>query len=251
MRKMITATGMALLSIGVVASVQAEPVSNAGQVTLAEAALSATTTATGPVAPIETAAAARRKGPKIKEKEAMDTSRVANPSTTGAPVADSPIVPIAAPAAARTGRPKEKEKTATDTSRVANPPTTTEPVAQPTERRRKGPKERDDDVSTRTGRPKERDPTPMDTSRTGGRPKERDDTPHDTSRTGGTDGSSTAPATTTPNPSGERAIRKNVVPKATSTKSRGSNLLLPALGGAAAIAAIIAATSGNDRPASP
>jgi hypothetical protein len=109
---------------------------------------SPTTAANGPVAPIETAAAARRKGPKIKEKEATNY-RVANPSTPGAPAADVPIAPIDAPESARTGRPKEKVKEAG--GRVASPPATTEPVAPPTERRRRGPKIRDD--------------TPRDTSR--------------------------------------------------------------------------------------
>jgi hypothetical protein len=195
MRKMITATGMALLSIGVVATVQAEPVSNAGQVTLAEAA------------PVDASTAARRKGPKVKVKEI--STRVANPPATGAPAADAPIAPTDAPDAARTGRPKERDKEVS--TRVANPTPATEPVAQPTEKRRKGPKERDDPVldTSRTGRPKERDDTPRDTSRTG-RPKERDDSPHNR-----------------------------------------TSLLLPALSGAAAIAAIIVATSGNDRPTSP
>lgn len=158
----------------------------------------ASASSSGPVAPIETAAAARRKGPKVKVKEAMDTSRVANPPTTTEPVAQ--------PEAARTGRPKERDPTPTNDS-VASPPATTEPVAQPTERRRKGPKVRDDPV--------------RDTSRTG-RPKERDD-----------------------------SVRTHTKRSRATTPSRGSNLLLPALGGAAAIAAIIVATSGNDRPASP
>ena len=99
--------------------------------------------ASGPVAPIEIAAAARRKGPKIKEKEATN-DRVANPPATTDPVTPAqtgtPVAPIGAPDAARTGRPKIKTKTAEDTGRAANPPTTTEPVDQPTERRRKGPK---------------------------------------------------------------------------------------------------------------
>lgn len=170
---------------------------------------SPTAAASGPVAPIAAPEAARAGRPKIRSK--MATGRVASPPTTTEPTADAPVAPIAAPEAARTGRPKIRDKTPTNDS-VASPPATTEPVVQPTERRRKGPKERDDPVSTRTGAP------------------------------------TSDPATTTPNPSGERAIRKNVVPKATSGRS---NLLLPALGGAAAIAAIVAATSGNDRPASP
>ncbi len=165
-----------------------------------------TTTANGPVAPIAAPEAARTGRPKIKTKTASDTSRVASPPTTTAPVT-APIAPIASPEAARTGRPKERDKTPMDTGRAANPTPAADPVAQPSERRRRGPKVRDDSVS--------------DTSRTG-RPKERDPTPHN--RTGG--GSATSP-------------------------SRGSNLLLPALGGAAAIAAIVAATSGNDRPTSP
>lgn len=194
MSRVITATGMALLSIGIVAPVQAQPVSSAGQVAL--------DTAATPVA----TEAARRKGPKIKEKTATDTSRVANPPTTGAPAADAPIP---APEAVRTGRPKIKVKTPTN-DRVTNPAPATEPVATP--------------ETARTGRPKVRDKTPMDTSRTGGRPKERDDDARDTSRTGGT-------SVTTP--------------------KRGTNLLLPALGGAAAIAAIVVTTSGNDKPSSP
>jgi hypothetical protein len=241
MSKMITATGMALLSIGIVATVQAQPVSNAGQVTLAEAApVDASTAArrkgpkvkvkeistrvanppattdpvtptqTGaPVAPIDAPEAARRKGPKVKVKEAMDTSRIATPTPTE-PTTSTPIAPIDAPDAARTGRPKERDKEIS--TRVAEPAPATEPVAQPTERRRKGPKERDDpvlDTSRTGGRPKERDDDARDTSRTG-RPKERDDSPHNR-----------------------------------------TSLLLPALGGAAAIAAIIVATSGNDRPTSP
>jgi hypothetical protein len=181
---------------------------------------SASTTANGPVAPIASPEAARRKGPKEKRKEA--TARVANPSTPGVPAADVPIAPIDAPDAARTGRPKEKEKEATNDS-VASPAATTEPVAPPTERRRRGPKVRDDPVrdTSRTGRPKERDKPASDTSRTG-RPKERDDD-----------------------------VSTSTKRSSATTPSRGSNLLLPALGGAAAIAAIIAATSGNDRPASP
>jgi hypothetical protein len=179
--------------------------------TSGNAAPTAPTSASGPVAPIETAAAARRKGPKVKVKEAMDTSRVANPPATTDPVTPAQtgasVAPIDAPEAARRKGPKIKVKEIS--TRVEEPAPATEPVAQPTERRRKGPKERDDDVSTRTGRPKERDPTPMDTSRTG-RPKEGDDSPH--SRT---------------------------------------SLLLPVLGGAAAIAAIVAGASGGGKPASP
>lgn len=188
MSRVITATGMALLSIGIVAPVQAQPVSSAGQVAL--------DTAATPVA----AEAARRKGPKIKEKTATDTSRVANPPTTADPVA---------PETARTGRPKEKVKEIS--TRVANPAPSTEPVAQP--------------EAARTGRPKERDKTPMETSRTGGRPKERDDEPRPPLRV-------SDPATP-------------------STPKRGTSLLLPALGGATAIAAIVVATSGNDKPSSP
>jgi hypothetical protein len=88
---------------------------------------SPTTAANGPVAPIETAAAARRKGPKIKEKEATN-DRVANPSATGAPAADVPIAPIGAPESARTGRPKESDKEIS--TRVAEPAPATELVAQ-------------------------------------------------------------------------------------------------------------------------
>jgi hypothetical protein len=62
------------------------------------------------------------------------TTDPATPTQTTAPVA-----PIDAPEAARTGRPKEKEKEATNDS-VENLTPATEPVAQPTERRREGPK---------------------------------------------------------------------------------------------------------------
>jgi hypothetical protein len=136
------------------------------------------------------------------------TSGSATPAGTTA--ATGPIAPITAPTAARTGRPKvlsEQPNARTGGGpkvrdpgprpplRVSDPATqapASEPVAQPTERRRKGPKERDDPVSTRTGRP-----------------KERDDSPHNR-----------------------------------------SSLLLHALGGAAAIAAIVAGTSGNGKPES-
>jgi hypothetical protein len=178
--------------------------------TSGSAAPSTSASASGPVTPIASPEAARRKGPKVKVKEAMDTSRVANPPATTDPVTaaqtGAPVAPIDAPDAAQRKGPKIKVKEIS--TRVGEPAPATEPVAQPTEKRRKGPKERDDDV--------------LDTSRTGGRPKERDDD-----------------------------VSTSTKRSSATTPSRGSNLLLPALGGAAAIAAIIVATSGNDRPASP
>ena len=99
-------------------------------------------TANGTVAPIASPEAARRKGPKVKVKDA--TARVANPTPIGEPTADAPVAPIASPEAARTGRPKIRDKEVS--TRGANPATTTEPVATP--------------EAERTGRPKERDPTP-------------------------------------------------------------------------------------------
>ncbi len=177
---------------------------------------SPTRAANGSVAPIETTTAARRKGPKIKEKEATN-DRVANPTPTTGPVA-----PTAAPEAARTGRPKEKVKEVS--TREANPPPATEPVAQPTERRRKGPKVRDDDL--------------RDTSRTG-RPKERDDSPRDTSRT-------EAPA-----PETQPAGRRKEGPKGDGSHGRTATtpLIIGALGAATVLALVV--SSGNDRPASP
>ena len=173
---------------------------------------STSVSANGPVAPIETAAAARRKGPKIKEKEATN-DRVANPPATTDPVTPAqtgtPVAPIDAPDAARSKgvstRPKVLD--AQPNARVADPAPAAEPVAAP--------------EAARTGRPKERDKPASDTSRTG-RPKERDD-----------------------------SVRTHTKRTRATTPSRGTNLLLPALGGAAAIAAIIVATSGNGSPASP
>ena len=134
---------------------------------------SPTTAANGQVAPIETAAAARRKGPKIKEKEATN-DRVANSSATGAPAADVPIAPIRAPEAARTGRPKERDKEIS--TRVEEPAPATEPVAQSTERRREGPK--GDEGSGRTA------PSPApDTQPTGRRKGPKGDGSHDRTAT--------------------------------------------------------------------
>lgn len=211
MSRMITATGMALLSIGVVVSVQAQPVSVAGQVTLESVTTPAATDAV------------RRKGPKVKVKDA--TGRVANPATaTGLATQAQTGTPVA-PEAARTGRPKIKTKTATDTSRVVNPAPVAVPVAPISA-----------PEAARTGRPKEKEkeatsdsvanpstttnPTAPETERTG-RPKERDD-----------------------------SVRTHTKRSRATTPSRGSNLLLPALGGAAAIAAIVVATSENDKPSS-
>ena len=92
------------------------------------------------VAPKPAPVAARSKGPKLRDK----VDRVTGPSPTTDPATPAqtatPVAPIDAPDAARTGRPRIKTKTAEDTGRAANPPTTTDPVAQPTERRREGPK---------------------------------------------------------------------------------------------------------------
>jgi hypothetical protein len=183
---------------------------------------SASTTANGPVAPIASPEAARRKGPKEKRKEA--TARVANPSTPGVPAADVPIAPIDAPDAARTGRPKEKEKEATNDS-AASSSATTEPVTPPTERRRRGPKVRDDPV--------------YDTSRTGGRPKERDPTP-----------TNDRVANPLPAPEAERTGR-GAKPKGAVDHGRASStpLIIGALGAATILALVV--SSGNDRPASP
>jgi hypothetical protein len=177
---------------------------------------STSASATGPVAPIAAPEAARTGRPKIKTKTPMDTSRVANP-----PVAAEPVAPIDTPEAARTGRPKERDKTPTNDS-VANPPATPEPVDQPTERRRKGPKERDDDLSTRTGRPKERDPTPTNDR----------------------------VANPLPAPEAERTGR-GAKPKGDVDHGRTSStpLIIGALGAATILALVV--SSGNDRPASP
>jgi hypothetical protein len=220
MSKMITATGMALLSIGVVASVQAQPVSNAGQVTLAEAA------------PVDASTAARRKGPKEKRKEA--TARVANPSTPGVPAADVPIAPIDAPDAARTGRPKEKEKEATNDS-VASPPATTEPVAQPTERRRKGPKGA---VGS--------DAQGLTTPPTDAQPTER--------RREGPKGAGSHGRTETPAPDTQPAERRKEGPKGDHSsdhqgRTSATPLIIGALGAATILALVV--SDGNDRPASP
>jgi hypothetical protein len=94
---------------------------------------SASTTANGPVAPIAAPEAARTGRPKIKTKTPMDTSRVANPSA-----ATEPVAPIDTPEAARRKGPKIKVKEIS--TRVGEPAPVTEPVAQPTERRREGPK---------------------------------------------------------------------------------------------------------------
>lgn len=201
--------------------------------TSGSAAPSATTSANGPVAP----EAARTGRPKIKTKTATN-GRLANPPPTTDPATTAqttaPIAPIDAPDAARTGRPKVRDKTPMDTSRVENPTPATEPVAAP--------------VAERTGRPKERDPTPTNdrvanptpapTEKRRKGPKVRDDPVRDTSRTG-------RPKER------DDSVRTHTKRSRATTPSRGSNLLLPALGGAAAIAAIIVATSGNDRPASP
>ncbi len=161
------------------------------------------------------------------------TSGNAVPSPTAA--ASGPVAPIAAPEAARTGRPKEREKMAT--GRVASPPTTTEPtadapvapIASPEAARRKEvstqPKMLDAEPKARVANPATTtEPVATPEAERPGRPKIRGKPASNTSRTGS--GSATTP-------------------------SRGSNLLIPALGGAAAIAAIVAATSGNDRPTSP
>jgi hypothetical protein len=99
------------------------------------------TTASTTITPRPAPAAARKEGPKLRDKHlrqgrsvAPATTDPATPTQTTAPVA-----PIDAPEAARTGRPKEKEKEATNDS-VENLTPATEPVAQPTERRREGPK---------------------------------------------------------------------------------------------------------------
>jgi hypothetical protein len=171
---------------------------------------SAPTSASEPVTPIASPEAARRKGPKIKEKEAMDTSRVANPpATTDAATPTQtgvPVAPIDSPAAARTGRPKERDPTPTN-DRVANPTPATEPVAQPTERRRKGPKERDDDL-------------------------------HDTSRI------------ETPAPENQPAGRRKGPKPRTSSDHQGRTsatpLIIGALGAATALALVV--SSGNAKP---
>jgi hypothetical protein len=174
---------------------------------------SAPTSASEPVTPIASPEAARRKGPKIKVKEAMDTSRVANPPATTDPVTaaqtGAPVAPIDAPDAARRKGPKIKVKTPTNDS-VAEPAPATEPVAQPTERRRKGPKERDDDL-------------------------------HDTSRI------------ETPAPENQPAGRHKGPKPRTSSDHQGRTsatpLIIGALGAATALALVV--SSGNDRPASP
>jgi hypothetical protein len=173
---------------------------------------SSTTSASGPVAPIETAAAARRKGPKVKVKEAMDTSRVANPPATTDPVTPAqtgaPVAPIDAPEAARRKGPKIKVKEIS--TRVGEPTPATEPVAQPTERRRKGPKERDDPV--------------LDTRRI--------ETP--------------APET---QPTGRRKGPKGDVGSDHQGRTSATPLIIGALGAATVLALVV--SSGNDKPASP
>jgi hypothetical protein len=176
----------------------------------------------GPVAPIETAAAARRKGPKVKVKEAMDTSRVANPPTTTEPVAQ--------PETARTGRPKERDPTPTN-DRVAIPPTTTEPVAQPAERR-EGPKGAgSSDAQGLTTPPTDAQPT-----------ERRRNGPKDDGGHGRTE---------TPAPDTQPAGRRREGPKGAVDHGRTSTtpLIIGALGAATVLALVV--SSGNDRPASP
>jgi hypothetical protein len=188
---------------------------------------SASTTANGPVAPIASPEAARRKGPKEKRKEA--TARVANPSTPGVPAADVPIAPIDAPDAARTGRPKERDPTPTNDS-VASPPVTTEPVAQPTERRREGPKGDGSHGRTETPAP--------DTQPAGRRKK-------------GPKGDVDHGRTETPAPDTQPAGRRREGPKGAVDHGRTSTtpLIIGALGAVTVLALVV--SSGNDRPASP
>jgi hypothetical protein len=139
-------------------------------------------------------------------------------TTPPAQAADTATVaPNSAPAAARRGGPKGGGRDKELVGITATPAPDTQPAA----RRKEGPKGAgSSDAQGRT----EATPAPDSAPAEGRKKGPKGDVDH---------GRTESPATTTPNPSGERAIRKNIVPKATSAKSRGSNLLLPVLGGAA------------------
>ncbi len=183
------------------------------------------------VAPIDAPAAARRgRGPKEKTKELV--GRAAGPSTTTDTAttaqATGPVAPIDTPDAARTGRPKERDKEAT--GRVASPPATTEPVAQPTERRREGPKGDGDHGRTETPAP---DSTPAEGRREG--PK----------------GAVGHGRTEAPAPDTQPTGRRREGPKGAGGSGRTATtpLIIGALSAAAVLALVV--SSGNDRPASP
>lgn len=122
------------------------------------------------ISPIAAPDASRTGRPKVREK--MATGRIANPNSTSEPALATPITPITVPDAARTGRPKERDDGPSPPLRVGEPAMQSSPVN--TEKRRRGPKVRDDAVydtsrkvapetltapieapeSARTGRPK-------------------------------------------------------------------------------------------------
>lgn len=199
--------------------------------TSGSASPSTTTSTSGPVAPIETAAAARRKGPKIKEKTATDTSRVASPSPTE-PTISTPVAPIDAPEAARRKGPKEKVKEIS--TRVESPAPATEPVAQPEAARAGRPKIKEGhQTPLRVGDPATQTPAPTEKRREG--PK-------------GDEGSGRTAPTPAPDtqPTGRRKGPKG-------DGSHGRTATTPLIIGALSAAAILAlvVSGGNDRPASP
>jgi hypothetical protein len=229
---------------------------------------SATTSANGPVAPIETAAAARRKGPKIKVKEATN-DRVANPpATTDAATPTQtgvPVAPIDAPEAARSKGPKIRDKV--PMLRVENPNPVTEPVAPidaPDAARRGGPKGggRDKelvgitatpavDVAPAEGRRKE---GPKGDSGSGRTAAPATDTQPAARRKEGPKGAGSSDAQgrteATPAPDAQPAGRRKG-PKGDVGHGRTSTtpLIIGALSAAAVLALVV--SSGNDRPASP
>lgn len=191
---------------------------------------STSASANGPVAPIETTAAARRKGPKIKEKEATN-DRVANPPATTDPATPAqtgaPVAPIDAPDAARRGGPKGGGRDKILVGRTEAPAPDSTPVEG---RRREGPK--GDEGSGRTA------PTPApDTQPTGRRKGPKGDGDH--GRTA-----------TTPAPDAQPAGR-GAKPKGAGSHGRTATtpLLIGALSAAAVLALVV--SGGNDRPTSP
>lgn len=162
------------------------------------------------ISPIAAPDAARTGRPKIREK--LATGRIANPNSTSEPAIATPITPITVPDTARTGRPKVRDNGPRPPLRVGEP--AMQPSPANVEKRRRGPKVRDDGIhdtsrkvapeaptapieapeSARTGRPKMK--VKMATGRVAnptsltdfpdaehkGRPKERDDDARDTSR---------------------------------------------------------------------
>jgi hypothetical protein len=231
MTKVIVATGMALLSIDVVTSTQATPVSKVGKVTLAEAV------------PTDDVSAARRGGgPKQKIK--IDTGRTAAPKPTIDPA--TPVQTVTPEDARHRGGPKGGGRDKEMTGRTAAPDTSNDPatptqattpitpIDAPDAGRRKGPK--GDSGSDAQGSTEV--PAP-------------DSAPAEERRREGPKGAGESGRTEAPAPDTQPAGRRREGPKGAVDHGRTSTtpLIIGALGTAAVLALVI--SSGNDRPASP